>query len=262
MPYRCARAVCATFCHKIAGALIPLFGPLFPSECSPAPFTSTHCKSMVISQQIILKATEDVEKYRQGQFSGLIKAVGELSSSHRVESYTLRRKQESQPTLAPILPSQCRSAWTPVNESVTNNRFMEAVAPKMVCASRETNKMPLGASLSALPNQAVPSQNPCQKDKTNNISGLSRTEASVSERKWGSKRRKRAFDESNTMHSPSGGERLHQEEHLRVAEALLSLATDVRDTACPSTLAVKMSDDDEDFDGRHRKKKRPKPLLL
>ncbi|KAK3400388.1 hypothetical protein B0T20DRAFT_391904 [Sordaria brevicollis] len=33
MPYACARAVCATFCYQIAGALIPLFGPDFPSEC-------------------------------------------------------------------------------------------------------------------------------------------------------------------------------------------------------------------------------------
>ncbi|KAA8632802.1 hypothetical protein SMACR_01009 [Sordaria macrospora] len=33
MPYSCAKAVCATFCYQIAGALIPLFGPDFPSEC-------------------------------------------------------------------------------------------------------------------------------------------------------------------------------------------------------------------------------------
>ncbi|EGO59211.1 hypothetical protein NEUTE1DRAFT_99392 [Neurospora tetrasperma FGSC 2508] len=33
MPYACAKAVCATFCYQIAGALIPLFGPDFPSEC-------------------------------------------------------------------------------------------------------------------------------------------------------------------------------------------------------------------------------------
>lgn len=35
MPYRCAKAVCATFCYHIAGALIPLFGESFPSECIP-----------------------------------------------------------------------------------------------------------------------------------------------------------------------------------------------------------------------------------
>ncbi|ODA76302.1 hypothetical protein RJ55_08147 [Drechmeria coniospora] len=51
IPYRCARAICATFCFDIAGAMIPLFGPAFPSECIPP-----HCKEfgeMVISQQLI-----------------------------------------------------------------------------------------------------------------------------------------------------------------------------------------------------------------
>lgn len=33
MPFHCARAVCATFCYPIAGALIPIFGPSFPSQC-------------------------------------------------------------------------------------------------------------------------------------------------------------------------------------------------------------------------------------
>lgn len=261
MPYRCARAVCATFCHKVAGALIPLFGPSFPSECAPAPFNTTHCKGMVINQQIIFKATEEVEKYHQRQNSGFIKAVGELSSSHRVENYTLRRKQENQTTLMPILPSQYRSAWTPVDGSMTNSRAMEASTPRMVCDSREATRILLGSSRSALPNQAVPSQNPCQKEKTNAF-GPSRTEVNVSEGKWGPNRRKRAFDERITMDSPSGGEGSHREEHLGVAEVLLSLATDVRDTAHPTSLAVEMSDNGEDFHGRHRKRKRPKPLLL
>lgn len=263
MPYRCARAVCATFCHKIAGALIPLFGPSFPSECAPAPFNSTHCKGMVISQQVILKATEEVEKYRQGQNSGFIKAVGELSSSHRVESHPLRRKQESQTARVPILPSQCRSAWNTVNGSVANSRAMEAPTPKTVCDSREANEILLGASRSALPNQAVSSQNPCQKEKLNTqVSGPSQIEGNVCETTWGSKRRKRALDEPITTNSPSGGERFHQEEHLGVAEVLLSLATDVRDTAHPSSLAMETSDHGEDLYGRHRKRKRPKPLSL
>ncbi|UKZ60150.1 uncharacterized protein TrAtP1_001433 [Trichoderma atroviride] len=261
MPYRCARAVCATFCQKIAGALIPLFGPSFPSECTPAPFNSTHCKGMVISQQLILKATEEVEKYRQGQNSGFIKAVGELSSSRRVESYTLRRKHERQTTRVPILPSQCRSAWNTVDGSVANRRAMETLAQKMVCESREANKMLLGASRSALLNPAVPSQTPCQKEKANTF-GPPRTEVNVYEEEWGSKRRKRASDERITMNSPSRGERLHQEEHLGVAEVLLSLATDIRDTAPPSSLTVEMPNHDEDFHGRHRKRKRPKPLIL
>ncbi|KAL7921145.1 transcription regulator HTH, apses-type DNA-binding domain-containing protein [Trichoderma austrokoningii] len=223
MPYRCARAVCATFCQKIAGALIPLFGPSFPSECAPASFNSTHCKSMVIGQQIILEATAEVERYRRGQNGGFIKRIGELGGSHRVESYTLRRRQESQATLVPTQP---RSSWTAVNGSVT-----DTFAPNMVRDSRETNKMLPGMSRSALPNQG---QNPYRKDNAG---------VSASETKWGPKRRKRAADDTTTTHS-SGGGHPHQEEHLGVAEVLLSLATDVRDTA------------------RHHKRKRPKPLSL
>jgi hypothetical protein len=264
MPYRCARAVCATFCHNIAGALIPLFGPSFPSECIPMPSNSTHCKDMMISQQIIRKATEEVERYRRGQNGGFIKEIGEPGSSHSVESYTLRRRQESQTTPMPISASQSRAAWTPINGSITNSRIMEAPTPRIVRDSRESNKIFLEASHSVLPNQAVPNQNLYQKDKVNNIQlpGPSQTEGSICERKWGSKRRKRVFDERNTMDSPSGGRRLHQEEHLGVAEALLSLATDVRDTAHPSSLVMEKSDDGEDFYGRHRKRKRPTPLSL
>ncbi|UKZ85214.1 uncharacterized protein TrAFT101_001083 [Trichoderma asperellum] len=265
MPYRCAKAICATFCHSIAGALIPLFGPSFPSECAPAPPNATHCKTMVISQQIILKATEEVEKYRQGKDGGLIKAVGEISSSHRaVESYALRRKRESQTTLVPILPSQPRSAWTPVNGSATKGRMMKAPAPKIVCDNRESNKVLLGTSRSALPNQSAPSQNLCQKEKAS-ISSPSRTEADVSEGNWRFKRRKRAFDESSTTHPPilhmegRRGEESQQElEHLGVAAVLLSLATDVRDTASPSSPAVEMPDND--CPERHHQRKRPKAL--
>ncbi|KAG5984325.1 hypothetical protein E4U55_005210 [Claviceps digitariae] len=54
MPYHCAKALCATFCHEISGALIPIFGPEFPSQCtSPA---SPRFGDMIISQQLIAEA--------------------------------------------------------------------------------------------------------------------------------------------------------------------------------------------------------------
>ncbi|KAK3294036.1 uncharacterized protein B0H64DRAFT_179013 [Chaetomium fimeti] len=57
MPYACARAVCATFCYKIAGALIPLFGPEFPLECIPE---NAHGHGrMVISPDIVEQARND-----------------------------------------------------------------------------------------------------------------------------------------------------------------------------------------------------------
>ncbi|KAK0659754.1 hypothetical protein QBC41DRAFT_44586 [Cercophora samala] len=54
MPYSCAKAVCATFCYQIAGALIPLFGPSFPSECIREGMPGY--KHMVIDPEIIAKA--------------------------------------------------------------------------------------------------------------------------------------------------------------------------------------------------------------
>ncbi|KAK4125937.1 hypothetical protein N657DRAFT_283758 [Parathielavia appendiculata] len=57
MPYACARAICATFCHKIAGALIPLFGPQFPSECIP---DKAHGHGrMIINPDIVAQAKSE-----------------------------------------------------------------------------------------------------------------------------------------------------------------------------------------------------------
>lgn len=67
MPYNCAFAVCATFCANIAGALIPIFGPAFPSECVPA--NSPLCGRMVIDQSIIIRSTEDALAFRIGASS-------------------------------------------------------------------------------------------------------------------------------------------------------------------------------------------------
>ncbi|KAG8425411.1 hypothetical protein J3458_002113 [Metarhizium acridum] len=64
MPYKCAKAVCATFCYDFAAALIPLFGPGFPSECiSP---DSAHFSSMTISQELIKEVSEQAQRLHQG----------------------------------------------------------------------------------------------------------------------------------------------------------------------------------------------------
>ncbi|KAL2190191.1 hypothetical protein L209DRAFT_703031 [Thermothelomyces heterothallicus CBS 203.75] len=57
MPYSCAKAVCATFCHKISGALIPLFGPRFPLECIPE--KAPGYGRMVIDPDIVKRARKD-----------------------------------------------------------------------------------------------------------------------------------------------------------------------------------------------------------
>ncbi|KAK4157352.1 hypothetical protein C8A00DRAFT_29780 [Chaetomidium leptoderma] len=57
MPFACAKAICATFCHKIAGALIPLFGPRFPYECIPEKAPG-HGR-MIINPEIVARAKSD-----------------------------------------------------------------------------------------------------------------------------------------------------------------------------------------------------------
>lgn len=56
MPFHCARAVCATFCYTIAGALIPIFGPSFPGLCR-AP-GDVRYKDMKIDPNIIQEAAQ------------------------------------------------------------------------------------------------------------------------------------------------------------------------------------------------------------
>src|SRR5690242_2351548 len=58
MPFSCARAICATFCHEIAGALIPLFGPRFPFDCIPdkAPGHGV----MIINPEIVARAKSEI----------------------------------------------------------------------------------------------------------------------------------------------------------------------------------------------------------
>ncbi|KAK2630614.1 hypothetical protein QTJ16_001434 [Diplocarpon rosae] len=62
MPYSCALAVCATFCSHMAAALIPIFGPSFPSLCAP-PEAPEHGR-MIIDTQIIRRARSDAEAFR------------------------------------------------------------------------------------------------------------------------------------------------------------------------------------------------------
>src|ERR1035437_8484574 len=63
MPYSCALAVCATFCAHISGALIPIFGPTFPSKCVPTSHQSYG--TMIIEPSIITSATAEAESFLQ-----------------------------------------------------------------------------------------------------------------------------------------------------------------------------------------------------
>ncbi|OIW31621.1 hypothetical protein CONLIGDRAFT_233262 [Coniochaeta ligniaria NRRL 30616] len=63
MPFSCAKAVCATFCHHIAGALIPIFGPQFPSDCVH-PDTPDHGR-MCIDPVVVAEATLEADGFRR-----------------------------------------------------------------------------------------------------------------------------------------------------------------------------------------------------
>ncbi|KAL0933202.1 APSES transcription factor Xbp1 [Colletotrichum truncatum] len=86
MPYDCAKAVCATFCYTIAGALIPLFGPLFPSLCIPP--GSPDYQRMVIDRRIVEAAIREADLSRKVQRHGY-SSVG-MSHSPSLDSQPTR----------------------------------------------------------------------------------------------------------------------------------------------------------------------------
>ncbi|KAI0863688.1 hypothetical protein F4860DRAFT_501683 [Xylaria cubensis] len=62
MPYQCAKAVCATFCYNISGAMIPIFGPDFPTLCTQV--DAPEYSRMIIDPAIIIRSTREAEYYR------------------------------------------------------------------------------------------------------------------------------------------------------------------------------------------------------
>lgn len=88
-PYRCARAICAKFCHHIAGALIPLFGPGFPAECTPP--DSPRYRRLDISQQLLAEAAKESVVYRRIYLSRNIKVGDSLMPQPRTERLSFLR---------------------------------------------------------------------------------------------------------------------------------------------------------------------------
>ncbi|GJC96855.1 APSES transcription factor Xbp1 [Colletotrichum higginsianum IMI 349063] len=89
MPYECAKAVCATFCYGIAGALIPIFGPSFPSLCTPP--GSPDYQRMAIDHRIVEDAIKDAELSRKVQHHALPPIeLNQVSNIERRPIRTLR----------------------------------------------------------------------------------------------------------------------------------------------------------------------------
>ncbi|KAH6659691.1 hypothetical protein BKA67DRAFT_652915 [Truncatella angustata] len=79
MPYECAKAVCATFCHHIAGALIPIFGPDFPSQCIS--LQDPKYRQMSISPSIIIQSTREAEHFRRF-YTNMVTSTSSASPQH------------------------------------------------------------------------------------------------------------------------------------------------------------------------------------
>lgn len=99
MPYKCARAVCATFCYTIAPALVPLFGPSFPSECR-VPGRPRY-RDMTIDQDVIADAARDsraalVEAARRNSSSSSSQSQPQPSSSNHPSAAVSRHVMEPQ----------------------------------------------------------------------------------------------------------------------------------------------------------------------
>lgn len=93
VPYSCARAVCATFCYPIAGALIPIFGSDFPQDCIKP--DSPRYGRMDIDEKIINDAKFSVSAYRHASSSnGLPKPSSVTSHPHSLQDpYSLSMKE-------------------------------------------------------------------------------------------------------------------------------------------------------------------------
>ncbi len=87
MPYLCARAVCATFCSHIAPALIPIFGPHFPSICTP-PDDPAHGSNgrWAIPQELVAACTAEANNFRTRY--GSDKGGGSASRSPRERDFS------------------------------------------------------------------------------------------------------------------------------------------------------------------------------
>ncbi|PTB70796.1 hypothetical protein BBK36DRAFT_1108939 [Trichoderma citrinoviride] len=268
MPYTCARAVCATFCAGIAGALIPLFGPTFPSQCTPS--DSPYYNEMVIDPQIIRQAMEDVERCRYGQRSRVPKAVEGMNGPVMLGDYPLRSKRESQTSSAFRLPSRPQPArpqplFAAVHDSGFRQRPMAVLAPSTACKTREAKSLSR-AGRSSFASRTVLDRNPFQWQSSFFDVSL-RTETSGTEKnraeKWRPKRRRRLNDEDGTACSPVPlieayeARRPQQElERFRAAAALVSLHSEPRDSEPSSAVVVESSE--EDVPERRHQKKRPK----
>ncbi|KAI0099952.1 hypothetical protein GGR51DRAFT_575982 [Nemania sp. FL0031] len=89
MPYQCAKAVCATFCHNISGALIPIFGPEFPALC--AQVDAPEYSRMVIDPAIVIRSTREAEYYRHLYSNAASSGSGQRNDNTTIATISPKR---------------------------------------------------------------------------------------------------------------------------------------------------------------------------
>ena len=127
MPFKCARAVCATFCFPIAAALIPLFGPTFPSECRVP--GSAGYRDMTIDPRIIEEAKRDAQASRSMRMepssSFASRPAAAPKHRHVLEPRPDQRSYERRPPgpecerLMQPSPQRTASSWKAVNAAAS-----------------------------------------------------------------------------------------------------------------------------------------------
>lgn len=121
MPFYCARALCATFCHGISGALIPLFGPDFPSDCTlPA---SPHFGDMMISKQLINEASEKGPKLKK--CTGTEVRGSSMFPFNPSEQQPTTPRPASVPTMVPLKMPSLGTAQPHYDVNVTRKRHRD-----------------------------------------------------------------------------------------------------------------------------------------
>ncbi|RSL58044.1 hypothetical protein CEP54_008030 [Fusarium duplospermum] len=191
MPYQCARAVCATFCYEIAGALIPIFGPSFPLDCIPR--ESQGFGRMVIDSQLVVEATREAEIARRVHLTAAAPGFGSATSfprdnihAHQAMYVPEDRKHHFPSSIV------CNPPWVP--EIETDQHFMSAPNSASSTGSGPLSYMVASRSNSSWapinhssPQQDFPSAHPWLSAVPRIPPLLHRSNLSTSS--WGSKRR-------------------------------------------------------------------------
>lgn len=235
MPFRCARAICATFCYPIAGALIPIFGQSFPHDCIKP--NSPRFRDMRIDPKIIEYATLEAVQSRRHELGRLNRLQSNCKSPPRQRLPSIATLNTSLPPNVPNnrVSSMQRGSWKPIN-----TRTCPGDAPS-------------GASLPGPVSIAAPGRRPLVEERPNmNLRDLGpplgflhhpnshnpSPQANERQNGYGStlaKRRRTGFQVPHLSRNPRGDENsIYQMEQSRredmsVASVLMGLQTNRKD---------------------------------